>query len=1156
MRLTAFKAQGFKSFADPVSFKTGGGLIGVVGPNGCGKSNIVDAIRWVLGESRAASLRGNMLADVLFNGSDSRPPSDWCSVRLHFQNEGEARGTLWENYPEIIITRELSRDGDQNYTINDIRVRRRDVIDLFRGTGVSPRAYGVVEQGMVSQIAEAGPEELRAFMEEAAGVSHYKDRRRESERRIQSSRENLQHLLTGADTLRKQSSSLSRQQKTAQRYQKLTEEIRHLEALSILSRRRGVREDLQKRREAVAATEGEITAVRKTLEEQKRRMESLSESRRQQTTKTESARQKMDDAQKAIDLVQRDMDNLAEIRNLARARHDESRQEAKDLEKRATDIAAEHLQLTEDLAQIETAVADSQQKISAMEGRLEELRAVQENDRQAVESLGQQQTNLLRRLETEKVRQRMVAEKIEGLDKRLQEAKDSLTELDAAPPKDDNLPANREQEEEIHILNERLQQLKQQRRQAAEAVETADATVRRLENEYAALMTEMNTLSRVLQEDGEWKTNSEERLAHVFRANAGDWARALDTALGSYATARIVDDLRDFVDESGLPPPGHALIEKPQNDAPPPPARDFGLPALLSLIDISDEGSKALTPWLQGVYAAETAAQAMAHREQLGDREKIISKDGFLFTPHSLSAHGEVKGGYDWEEHHRQLAEQCAKKKEALSQAREFLETQRTALKNKESEEESISADLQSKRQLHTERQIAQSRAEERRQAAIARRQELEQHCAALQAEHEGDDALHRELSASIAHLQGEEAGIRTALTEAQSALDATTENVSSNHRQWETLTAHRHDWALRQREIKQRLSHLQATREETEERRKKNQAIQNEEKRALQRTNEETLTANMQEKKTEWQTARTEFLGQREALTKMEEEHETLEQRREKERAVLENRQQKINEERLKEHELAFTEERLLETLDELALDEATIAEWEAEALNDERDWKEEMEEKRQKRDRLGAINHAADNDLRECLDKLAEVETQQNDIETAIADLEEAIKRIDGETKKRLSDAYEAINREFGILAKRFFGGGEASLEMTGNSVLESGFELKVRPPGKRISSIRMLSGGEKAAAAAAFVFAIIKLNPPPFCILDEVDAPLDDQRSQRFIDILQEITQTVQCLVVTHNKGTVSSIPSLIGVTQEEAGVSKIVSVSLSDALRNAQ
>ena len=614
MRLVAFKAQGFKSFSDPVSFAIKDGVTGIVGPNGCGKSNFVDAIRWALGESRITSLRGKALPDVLFNGSENRPPADWCVVDLRFANDSGGDLGMWNNCTEIIVRRELNRDGQSFFYINGQTVRRRDVINLFRGTGVSPKAYGVVEQGMVSRIAEASPEELRAFVEEAAGVSHYKDIRLESERHLKISEENLQQIEHLSAEIDKRVGALKRQARSALRHQELGEQINELGALLVLERVNKTKED----RVALAEI---LTAAKKRLEEAQKRFrelkkqESVARNRRENLMREADVHQaKLSSLKQAAANARRDWENIAQTRAALKARMEAASAEKKQSQQLLEGLIKQRTEEQKSLLSAEAALAEETRLVAEKTAELEPLRTAVSEKLRLAEIARSELSVLMQKLETDKMRHHMLSEYSETTAERLAEMRSTVEKNKAAI----DLPEPSIAEEEMQVLEAttRLAGAEEKLRALSDEITCSREAAQEIEKTLIALNAEEEALSAVRNAGGEWPAgvDTPPRLSHVLQVQAGKWAVALDAALGHFAASFAVREISSYIDKSGLPPTGVMLVETDCDLHQETVANvSFEKTLLMNKLQIPEKSRAILSAWLAGVYVADSADEARTH---------------------------------------------------------------------------------------------------------------------------------------------------------------------------------------------------------------------------------------------------------------------------------------------------------------------------------------------------------------------------------------------------------------------------------------------------------------------------------------------------------------------------------------------------------------
>ncbi len=1159
MRLTAFKAQGFKSFPDAAAFTVGEPLIGVVGPNGCGKSNIVDAVRWVLGESRQSALRARALSDVLFNGSESRPPADWCGVDLKFANDGERDLGAWAPCSEIVVRRELGRDGQSFFYINGDAVRRRDVVALFRGTGLAPRAYGVVEQGMIGRVAEASPEELRDFVEEAAGVSHYKENRRETERRLSVAEDNLQQLRRIAEEVNKQAARLRRQAQTARRHENLQLRISELESLLFSRKREAEKTELAKVRENIAARKAREQTAKEEFENLKTRAQQARQAREESLAAAARESAELAKLQEQAEAAGREMENADQLRREAAARIAEDGDELAALQKQLADGEKASREGQSELGETEAAAAaaksEAEQKhkqSGELARRAAHLERAAQRARAALSAAGG-------KLKSGEARAQMTAEEAGRIQEQLAAAQTLAAQVEAtaksaAPPTEKTAARLRDCESAMQSAEETV------RRARATAGKNQKQSLE-AEKQLLAAKAESAALAAVAAAAaGKWAQDPPPRLADVLRVEAGEWSAALDAALGYAAGAFVVDDLRRFVGKRGLPPPGAAVVTVAANgSAAPPSAReDEKLPSLISQLKAPAESVAALAPWLDGVYAAESESDALTAAAQLKNGEKLVTRAGVVYESRSVYARGETLGGFDWRRRMKVLAAAAEKREKEFSAAEEKRRAGESELGESEKARAKKAQELELAKHELSEKRAETMQWRERRANAERRREELRAESETLLARKKENETTASELKAALAEGANEEAAARKNAAQAEEELKAATAAAEDNRSQAQQAEAKKKELQARAEEIRRRQKEEKTRAEDLRARAERLEARLKQAKNESAKTSDESLRAAAQKTSAAAKAASAREAEAKTLAAQREKEAEAAEAKREECYAAMQNFQSEIGEMKLAEQERALAIERLNDSLEAAAIGEARlaeIAEENKEAATAE--CEETMETLRRRRDSLGGINFAAAAELRESETRAEELAAQINDIAAAAEELRSVIKEMDEEMRRKMSEMYRRINGEFDALFKKFFGGGDARLETVGEeSLIDAGFEIRARPPGKRLFSARALSGGEKAAAALAFVFALLKLNPPPFCILDEVDAALDERRSDNFVKLLKELSANFQFIVITHNPMTLEKMQRLVGVTQEEKGVSKIVSVNLREALEAAR
>ena len=1169
MRLTKIKLAGFKSFVDPTQVSFPSNLTGVVGPNGCGKSNVIDAVRWVMGELSAKHLRGDNMADVIFNGSSARKPVGGASVELVFDNSDGKVGGPYASYNEISLRRQVSRDGSSGYYINGARCRRKDITNLFLGTGLGARSYAIIEQGTISRIIEAKAEDMRAFVEEAAGISRYKERRRETESRIAETRENLERLQDLREEVEKQIRHLQRQAATARRYQGLKDEERRMSAELLALR--------------VRELDSGAAAHDSTTREREIEMQAALADQRAAEAAIETQRAGHGAAGERLSAVQgRHYEIGAEISRLQQAiqhtRALRERQRADLLQAQATlgelgahidrderELAAVREDLAASVPQLEQAQRAERAAAQALEESERELSAWQERWEQLNRSLGGAE----RTTQVERAR----IEQLDGQLRRLGAHTERLAlecEALAAQGSSEQLELLAEQEAEARIGGERLAEtlrLAQERVQAARAgqlaaekqLEAARAERERSRAECTSLdAVQKAALSSSAAQAREWLSDtgleSRPRLAERLEVESG-WERAVETALGDYLEAVCVEGLDALAGPLEQLSEGRVTLLEGE---PPGAARggETGGPGTLAE---KVSGPAAALAQLARVRTADSLADALRLRAGLAPGESIITRSGewlgreWLRVSRGVDPHS---GIIEREHRLKSLRALAAAAGDRAADAEKHLEQVRGALAQAESERDAAQANIQAAHRRHAELtgqvQAARARAEQtmqRRARIDEERTELARETAAAQealseAREELEQAAMRaaELNSQREALEEEREVRREALAAARLRaqvaqigardllirIEARRSAESSFGTSLERMSGQRAQIERRRSELQAELADGDAPIVELETR--------------LNDTLSQRLSVEQ-----ELAAARAALEEADAALRAFEERRAVAERKVEQAREAMEAARLAAQENRIRREALL---EQLAETRFELeALRQSLPADAEIAA------WEQTLAQTRSAIEKLGQVNLAAIEELKEQSERKEYLDRQFTDLTSALETLEEAMRRIDKETRSRFEDTFEKINTGLKEKFPRLFGGGHAYLELVGEDVLNAGVAVMARPPGKKNSTIHLLSGGEKALTAVALVFSIFDLNPAPFCLLDEVDAPLDEANIGRFCDIVREMSQRVQFIFITHSKTTMELAAQLLGVTMHEAGVSRLVAVDVDEAVRMA-
>ncbi|MCC6705941.1 MAG: chromosome segregation protein SMC [Gammaproteobacteria bacterium] len=1169
MRITRIKVAGFKSFVDPTTLTLPGNLTGIVGPNGCGKSNIIDALLWVLGESSAKHLRGDSMVDVIFNGSNTRKPVGQAMVEIVFDNSDGTIGGQYAGFGEISIKRTVSRDGVSAYHLNGARCRRKDVTNAFLGTGIGSRGYSVIEQGMISRVIEAKPEELRAFLEEAAGISKYKERRRETENRMGHTKENMARLTDIRDELEKQLNHLQRQARAAERYQELKAEERKATARGLAVRWRALNEEHGRCHDIAEQRTTELEAEIARLREIEARQVT---SRDAQIVATDQ-----------FNTLQTDFyARSGEIARLEQAiKHAEEReqslgQDLKDAEqtlaKLIETIAADSTQLEEVKTRLTEIEPRFESQRSAEQGAFEAVRTVEaelDQWQHTWDAFNRDHNALAQREHATQIRLEHLLTSISDADTRVAvlNGEASRNETAELVSQIDKFKADIEQGEAQRVaMTDARNALRAELGQSRQGVQTFGASLHEHQTQLQQLRGRLASL-QALQEaaygndqravDAFCKARGIDNLARLaaFVDVEAGWERALEAALRIPLGALCGPQLTSRIRDSGGFDRGAAgltVIDLATDDASAAPLQsELLLSKIKSKVDLS--------PLLAGVHVAADADTAMALRARLAPEQMIVLPDGTLFGANWVQVAGskaESDSILTRERAIEELGTRITQHEADIATVRADSDALRARIRELEVEEQKHSQQLDQGAQA-----LARHRSElGRLEAEFQRRQaratdvaaELER-LAKLSSTHQDNlTQLKTERAEAQAALQGH-AERRTAISDARGAIQA---RLDSSRQQWRDLRDAAHQLELTLGQLRSRRAALEealarngGAREGAERRRadiaaaiEAHQAPRTDMRSQLDIALRDRLDAEnklaearrvLGELDADMQKASSERASVEQAIT---------EQRRQLEQIRLDQRALEV---RLQELVSRFeqTGENLDETLAELS-----------EGISEE-SIQEELEKLSGRIARLGPINLAAIDEFTQLSERKTYLDSQHADLSEALATLEEAIRKIDRETRSRFRETFDKVNNGMQALFPVLFGGGHAYLELTGEDLLETGVTVMARPPGKRNSTIHLLSGGEKALTAVSFIFSIFELNPAPFCLLDEVDAPLDDNNVIRLTEMLRSMSKSVQFLFITHNKITMEIAEQLIGVTMQEAGVSRLVAVNMEEAVQLA-
>lgn len=1166
MRLKSIKLAGFKSFVDPTTVNFPSNLACVVGPNGCGKSNVIDAVRWVMGESSAKQLRGDSMTDVIFNGSSGRKPVGQGSIELIFDNTSGRITGEYASYNEISVRRRVTREGQSDYFLNGNKCRRRDITDIFLGTGLGPRSYSIIEQGMISNLITARPEDLRVYIEEAAGISKYKERRRDTENRIRRTRENLERLTDLRDELGRQLQRLHRQSQAAEKYREYKQEERDLNQQLLSLRWQSLNDEVGVRKEAISNTEieveklvvaelacnteiekqreaitektdvfntvqskyyevgAEIARLEETIKHHEERKRQLADDISQTEQSYEETRSHLQNDQLKVEGWSAELEELARQRMEAEAAAEQSAAELEQLETRFT--AAQ-----EAWDQFQTSSADTRQNAEVEQSRIKHFE-------QSMQSIAARRDRIRSQLGDDESVAR-IAEQAE------------------------ELAAQRAQFEEKLQAASELEELKTQaisetRLQVTDCSNELD-TMRSGLQESRGRLSSLKALQEAAMQEGQsgvehWLQSNDlgtaPRLADEMDVEAG-WELAVETVLGGTLRAIKVPDIESIANKlSGF---NDGVIELIDSNA----ASDSKVSDSSRLSSKLKEG--AGNSLLNCVFIADNLNDALSRRSSLDSGESIITKEGiWLGSDWCRVSRGEAVGS-------------------GVIERKAEIDALTGSIVNAEQQESE-------KRELIAKQQADLHSLEEQQRDARRQKESLASEYSAVEAQISALNAKHEQLLQQLDHskveltaadeqykIEEEQlAAARIALAEALDAMEQDTGrrdeliqareesrtrlNDSRNQHQQQAQSSQQ--LAMREQMVSTQLTSLN----ETIDRMKGQLERLSERRESLKITTgvddndkpENSIADELEERLEARLEIEHKLAAAREELQTVEHKIQEQEAMRQQHQQSLLQVREKLQEQRLEAQDLMTRSSTLEEQLGETD-PEAVIADLDEDASESE--WSQRLEAMQNRIQRLGPINLAAIDEYKTESERKEYLDEQNNELVEALETLESAIRKIDKETRTRFKETFDKIDTGFKELFPRLFGGGHAYLELTGDDLLETGITIMARPPGKRNSTIHLLSGGEKAMTAIALVFSIFHLNPAPFCMLDEVDAPLDDANVGRFANMVREMSEKVQFIFITHNKITMEIADQLMGVTMHEPGVSRLVTVDVESAIKMA-
>lgn len=1163
MRLTKIKLAGFKSFVDPTTINFPADLTAIVGPNGCGKSNTIDAVRWVMGETSAKHLRGDSMEDVIFNGSSARKPVAQASVELIFDNSDGTVGGEYAAYNEIALRRQVARDGASKYFLNGTRCRKRDITDIFLGTGLGPRSYAIIEQGMISRVVDAKPQELRVYIEEAAGISKYKERRRETENRIRHTRDNLDRLNDLREEIEKTINKLQRQSKAAERFTDLKQEERRTKAEVLALKLRGLSAELSER---AAGLQSEQTAVEKQLAELRGNEAAVEDLRQNRNVKAEglnaiqelfyqigsqitALEQSIKHQQELRERQQQEREENAKLMEESRQhigkdeeRLEQAQQELKHMQP-ATDAANERKELADKvLSEVEGRmktweqewdVHNRQHAEANKEAKVEET-TIGQLERQ-IGSMGARE----KRLHSEQ-KEINSSELSSELDMFSDEVRNVQENMALSQGRLDSISSDIVQKRKGNTeIRQKVDELQLSAHKLRAKISAIDAL------QQAALGKDNETTQEWLKQRG---LENATRLGELIESEP-KWSQAVEMVLGNYIEAVEVDSLQRHIEAfSDLEKGEILLFERNQTQT----AAAFHGQTLWSVV----QAPESVREILNAVLLANDFEHAMRLRTGMSAAQSVVTPDGLWLGKQWIRACREVDehaGVLKRQQDRDALEVRLTDLVEKTTEQQRQYERRRTEIQMLEEQRNEQQRNVSSVHTLYAEKNALLSNRQSKRESIETRQNTLMIEISELQEQLnaeittlEGAGKRRAELLTRVERLNNDRELLKQRREQVTTELDQSRLNAGKQNDAMHEIQLQREKWINVQQNMSESLQRLkqQIEAQQTKERSLDEALSVGDEPDVEIKQQLEQLVAKrlVEEKGLDQMRIQVEQVDAQ--IKAKEEEKQSIDELLTRKREALESL-------KIGQQENKTRQQTLLEQLAETDFEPEQLTKELVEEANIG-DWEEKAEKLTQRISRLGPINLAAIDEFKEQSERKEYLDSQYDDLTSALDTLEKAIAKIDKETKTRFKDTFDQVNSRLGEVFAKLFGGGTAHLEMTEDDLLTTGITIMARPPGKRISNIHLMSGGEKAMTAVAMVFSIFELNPAPFCMLDEVDAPLDEANNARFCEMVREMSERVQFIVITHNKTTMEMTDTLMGVTMREPGVSRLVDVSVDEAV----
>ncbi|MFK7815877.1 MAG: chromosome segregation protein SMC [Gammaproteobacteria bacterium] len=1167
MRLTSIKMAGFKSFVDPTTLNFPNSMVGIVGPNGCGKSNIIDAVRWVMGES-SKHIRGDTMDDVIFNGSSTRKPISQASIELIFDNSDGKLGGEYSSFAEIAVRRQVTRDGASQYYLNGTKCRRKDIVQLFLGTGLGPKSYAIIEQGMISRLIDAKPEELRVYLEEAAGISKYKERRRETETRIRHTRENLDRLNDVIEEITKRIEHLQRQAKAAERYKELKADERKVKTELLTLRWQAHQQEVQDRKQSMEQKETEIEKVVADSREIEAEIEKL---RQQHADETEAFNVVQGDYYKLGGEISRIEQSISHVKEL-NTRYEEELKQVQEAwaqsEKGLLDEQSKSTELENKIADIEPKLNAARDELNSNSEKLGEAESEMAKWQDAWEALSVKIAEPTQVIEIEASRIEYLENHIAQLAERKEKLLEDLhkfNQIKSSKQSEDFVSRVNETSTALQAISPKIVELSENISAGRDTSQELSGQLEKAREKLQTKQTELSSLQAlqrvVLGEEGKdvsrWleqhNLSDAPRLMDRLKTEAG-WEAAVETVLGDYLEAVCVDELTQIAGSVKDIKTGRMMVlgqnassASQSNHNSGQTSGDTLVSKVKAPVDLSDK--------LGNVFVANDIQSALNKSASLQPGQSVITRDGVWFGPGWLrvSRIAANKGNVLQRKNEILSLEKVVQsQQDEIIQMVSNLEACQREMYENEKQRDTVQASLSNAQKVHAQAEAEMSGWESEKEHVERQEEQMREY---LEDVNRQVTKSEEELSESRVSKQQADSVLevldveRTALLEQRDSAAFHLDGVRSEEVERREST---HRLALDLESCRSSLNATHASLERMKE--QSEQLKQREQSLGLSIEDGNAPLAELNESLREFVDQRVKIehsLSEARMVAQKTEEfiRNRQENNVEKQRS-LEQQRGELNALQLAWQEANVRSKTVQEQLNEYDVSPETVLEGLEEDASLQK-WEERAEKLERKINRLGPINLAAIGEFEEHNERKEYLDKQFEDLTNALQILEDAIQKIDKETKDRFKDIFDSVNSHLQAMYPRLFGGGKAYLEMTGDDLLTTGVAIMARPPGKRLSSIQLMSGGEKALTAVALVFSLFELNPAPFCLLDEVDAPLDDANVTRFCELLKDMSDRVQFIYITHNKNTMEYANQLLGITMHEPGVSRIVSVDVDAA-----